>query len=39
MDWYHLIENLYKVGGSFQGIEEVKCFLEEGGRGRRYLLL
>ena len=25
LDWYHLIENLYKVGGSFQRIEEVKC--------------
>ncbi len=30
LDWYHLIENLYKVGGSFQRIEEVKCFLKEG---------
>ncbi len=38
LDWYHLIENLYKVGGSFQRIEEVKCFLEEGGSGRCYLL-
>ncbi len=38
LDWYHLIENLYKVGGSFQRIEEVKCFLKEGGSGRGYLL-
>ncbi len=38
LDWYHLIENLYKVGGSFQGIEEVQCFLEEGGSGGGYLL-
>ncbi len=30
LDWYHLIENLYKVGGSFQRIEEVKCFLWKG---------
>ncbi len=30
LDWYHLIENLYKVGGSFHRIEEVKCFLWKG---------
>ncbi len=30
LDWYHLIENLYKVGGSFQRIDEVKCFLWKG---------
>ena len=30
LDWYHLIESLYKVGGSFQRIEEVKCFLWKG---------
>ncbi len=30
LDWYHLIENLYKVGGSFQRIEEVKSFLWMG---------
>jgi hypothetical protein len=30
LDWYHLIENLYKFGGSFQRIEEVKCFLWKG---------
>lgn len=30
LDWYHLMENLYKVGGSFQRIEEVKSFLWEG---------
>jgi hypothetical protein len=30
LDWYHLVENLYKVGGSFQRIEEVKSFLWQG---------
>jgi hypothetical protein len=30
LDWYHLIENLYKVGGAFQRIEEVKSFLWVG---------
>jgi len=30
LSWYHLIENLYKVGGSFQRIDEVKCFLWKG---------
>jgi hypothetical protein len=27
LDWYHLIENLYKIGGSFQRLKEVKSFL------------
>jgi hypothetical protein len=30
LDWYHLVENLHKVGGSFQRIEEVKSFLWRG---------
>jgi hypothetical protein len=30
LDWYHLMENLYKVGESFQGIEEVKSLLWQG---------
>jgi len=30
LSWYHLIENLYKVGESFQRIEEVKSFLWMG---------
>ena len=30
LDWYHLIENLYKVGGSFQRLKEVKSLLWVG---------
>jgi hypothetical protein len=30
LDWFHLIENLYKVGGSMQRIHTVKEFLWKG---------
>ena len=30
LDWYHLIENLYKIGGSFQRLKEVKSLLWVG---------
>lgn len=30
LDWYHLMENLYKVGGSSQRINEVKSLLWQG---------
>lgn len=30
LDWYHLNENLYKVGGSFQRLREAESFLWQG---------
>jgi hypothetical protein len=30
LDWYHLIENLYKVGGSLKSLAKAKNFLWEG---------
>ena len=30
LDWYHLIENLYKVGGSFERLHQVKALLWTG---------
>lgn len=30
LDWYHLIENLYKVGGSLNRLKEAKALLWEG---------
>lgn len=30
LDWFHLIENLYQVGGSMQRIQTVKAFLWQG---------
>ena len=30
LDWYHLVENLYKVGGSLQRLAEVKAALWQG---------
>ncbi len=30
LDWYHLIENLYKVGGSLKRLVQAKAFLWQG---------
>lgn len=30
LDWYHLIENLYKIGGSLKRLERVRALLWEG---------
>ena len=30
LDWYHLMENLYKVGGSNQRLKRAKNFLWQG---------
>lgn len=30
LDWYHLVENLYKVGGSFDRLHQVKALLWTG---------
>ena len=30
LDWYHLIENLYKVGGSLKRLAKAKEFLWQG---------
>ena len=30
LDWYHLVENLYKVGGSFKRIKHAETFLWQG---------
>jgi hypothetical protein len=27
LDWYHLCENLYKVGGSLQRLKQAKSYL------------
>jgi hypothetical protein len=30
LDWYHLVENLFKVGGSFQRLHQAKHYLWQG---------
>jgi hypothetical protein len=30
LDWYHLVENLYKVGGSLKRLEGVENYLWHG---------
>ena len=30
LDWYHLMENLYKVGGSNQRLKQAKSYLWKG---------
>lgn len=30
LDWFHLMESLYKVGGSIQRINKAKSFLWQG---------
>lgn len=30
LDWYHLVENLYKIGGSIKRLERVKGYLWQG---------
>ena len=30
LDWYHLKENLYKIGGSLKRLEQVECLLWNG---------
>lgn len=30
LDWYHLVENLFKVGGSFQRLHQAKAHLWQG---------
>lgn len=30
LDWYHLRENLYKVGGSLKRLKQAEAFLEQG---------
>jgi hypothetical protein len=30
LDWYHLKENLYKISGSFKGLQAVESWLWQG---------
>ncbi|NJR74993.1 MAG: hypothetical protein HC773_17880 [Scytonema sp. CRU_2_7] len=30
LDWYHLVENLFKVGGSLQRLHQAKSYLWQG---------
>ncbi len=36
LDWYHLVENLYKVGGDKNRLKKVEAFLWRGACCRRY---
>ena len=36
LDWYHLMENLHKVGGSNQRLRQAKNFLWHGRNAKRY---